>query len=169
MSCEIFLSSMDAAELTADGLAHIRTCASCLSASVSANPDNLFRSLGGEELSPDGGIDAFVADVVQQVHIRRTEVSMEPSRRHVPLVYRWSLAAAVSAAVLTGFLQFGVAPVEPTGARSSTPIASHSPLATRPVIESYQSEEATIVELPSDPSSNIQVVMVFDETLPVDL
>jgi hypothetical protein len=38
---------------------------------------------------------------------------------------------------------------------------------SRPVIESYDNADATIVELAS--ADDLQVVMVFDDTLPADL
>jgi hypothetical protein len=41
-------------------------------------------------------------------------------------------------------------------------------LASRPVIENYESQNATIVEVPAETQTNVKVVMIFDETLPAD-
>ena len=44
------------------------------------------------------------------------------------------------------------------------------PLATKPVVETYQSNNATIVEVPSgEASDDVKIVMIFDENLPADL
>ena len=42
-------------------------------------------------------------------------------------------------------------------------------LTTKPVVETYESDNATIVEMPSNPGDDVQLVMIFDENLPVDL
>ncbi|MGH9459419.1 MAG: hypothetical protein ACRD2J_17430, partial [Thermoanaerobaculia bacterium] len=47
-------------------------------------------------------------------------------------------------------------------------IAAAAPL-ERPVIESYDSPGAMIVEMPAEATGDIRLVMVFDESLPVDL
>jgi hypothetical protein len=39
-------------------------------------------------------------------------------------------------------------------------------LTTKPIIETYQSQNATIVEVPADGAN---VVMIFDDKLPADL
>lgn len=43
------------------------------------------------------------------------------------------------------------------------------PVVDRPVIEQYDSAGATIVEVPAQNSSEIRLVMIFDESLPADL
>jgi hypothetical protein len=40
--------------------------------------------------------------------------------------------------------------------------------APKPVIENYESQNATIVEVPTEGEA-VKVVMVFDESLPADL
>jgi len=40
---------------------------------------------------------------------------------------------------------------------------------TKPVVETYESKNATIVEVPSEAKDDVQVVMIFDESLPADL
>ena len=42
-------------------------------------------------------------------------------------------------------------------------------LATKPIIETYDSENATIVEVPSEEADDVKIVMIFDENLPADL
>jgi hypothetical protein len=42
-------------------------------------------------------------------------------------------------------------------------------LTTKPIVETYDSQNATIVEVPNENASNVQVVMIFDEKLPADL
>ena len=48
------------------------------------------------------------------------------------------------------------------------PIAPAVATISRPVIENYESENATLVEVPAD-ASDVKIVMVFDENLPADL
>jgi len=40
---------------------------------------------------------------------------------------------------------------------------------TRPVVDTYESKNATIIEVPSESKDDVQVVMIFDESLPADL
>ncbi|HYO77511.1 MAG TPA: hypothetical protein VE010_13710, partial [Thermoanaerobaculia bacterium] len=41
---------------------------------------------------------------------------------------------------------------------------------TTPVIETYESDNATIVEVPTeDTGDDVKIVMIFDENLPADL
>jgi len=42
------------------------------------------------------------------------------------------------------------------------------PTATKSLVETYSSHDATIVEMPSD-GSDTKVVMIFDDKLPADL
>ena len=73
MSCETFRSSFHADTENAALLAHIRTCDRCLDFAASVDPDVMFRALGGEDLVPPGGVDAFVDDVMRQVRVRDAE------------------------------------------------------------------------------------------------
>jgi uncharacterized protein (UPF0333 family) len=42
--------------------------------------------------------------------------------------------------------------------------------ATKPVVETYESDSATIVEMPSEGAADdVKIVMIFDENLPADL
>ena len=47
---------------------------------MGVDPDLFFRSLGGEELVPPGGVDAFAGDVMSQVRVRSAETSLAPRR-----------------------------------------------------------------------------------------
>lgn len=172
MSCQAFETLLSSGEMNAAGLAHMRSCAACLSVAISADPDYLFKSLGGAELIPAGGIDEFVTEVVQQVNVRRTEQAIGPSSLRVAPVYRWAIAATLSFAAISGLLE--PARISSPGSSSLVAVTKgvtgpREPLTARPVVESYQASAATIVELPTDASSDTQIVMVFDETLPKDL
>ena len=45
----------------------------------------------------------------------------------------------------------------------------YMPAVTKPVVDAYDSKNATIVEVPSEAKDDVQVVMIFDESLPADL
>jgi len=153
-------------------LDHIRTCENCLRKACLVDGDLLFRSLG-EALSPPGGVDLFAEEVMQQIHFRDTERRIEHTRS-LAAPFRWGIAAALAAGLVTasllnkapapspGFSENGVASVAPV---QQGPVALAS--LNLPVIEDYASAGATIVEVPS--GEDLKVVMIFDETLPVDL
>ena len=168
MKCEDFRRSVpESTDASAEQLLHIRTCEACLVVAMDADSDYLFRSIGGEELVPPGGIDEFASGVMQSISLRATERSVDTRRVMAPSWTRWAAAAAL-VVVGSGAFIFRSEP-GPASAPASS-IASTRPfftLTSQPVIESYESPGATIVELPSE--SEIQVVMVFDDTLPVDL
>jgi len=42
-------------------------------------------------------------------------------------------------------------------------------LTTKPIVETYDSQNATIVEVPTDETDDVKIVMIFDENLPADL
>jgi hypothetical protein len=119
---------------------------------------------------PPGGIDAFASEVMAQVRLRETETSLEahgvlcwPRR----LAIAATLAAGVTGSVIAWHVQ-RLAPAAPLAtasvARVKAPAANV--LTTKPVIETYQSKNATIVEVPADGAS---IVMIFDDKLPADL
>lgn len=172
MHCDVFQSTLQADDRRLEILEHLRSCENCLEYAVQIDPDVLFRSLGGEEMVPPGGVDAFAADVMQQVYLRQKESSLS-ARRVVPF-RRWAAAAAL-ASVLAGSSYF-IAHQRRTTAASpvggSVAMSQHRPApieAPRPVIESYDSNNATIVEVPSEGASDVKVVMIFDDSLPADL
>lgn len=166
MNCAAFRQHLASGTLSTEALAHMRSCTVCLQAAVAADPDNLFRSLG-TPMEPPGGVDAFVSDVMQQVHLRQTEKSLQPRRRFTA-VYRWAaaavLAVVVTAVTLTNREHQGPdpSPLQPAIAATLVP-------ANLPVIESYDEAGVMIVELPAAETDDMKVVMIFDETLPVDL
>jgi hypothetical protein len=174
MTCQNFRTSLQPGTTDAELLEHLRHCDACLDLAMSVDPDLFFRSVGGEELVPPGGVDAFVSDVMSQVRVRDTETSLAP-RRAVGVWQRLAIAATVAAGV-TGatlvyhFEQSAPAP-RPANAVAAAvkPVTAHSTAtATKSFVETYSSHDATIVEVPND-GSDAKVVMIFDDKLPADL
>jgi hypothetical protein len=165
MNCQSFRRALAAGDpLDGAALAHLRECGSCLEASAAADPFNIFRSLGGEDLVPPGGVDSFVGSVMDQVHFRDAERRLSPSRR-VPALVRWSMAAALALGLVSAALVYRSEPA--TVAPVATVVPVSQPSISRPVVENYENPNATIVELAS--ADDLQVVMVFDDSLPADL
>jgi len=170
ISCQTYRASLGAGTQDAALLEHLRTCDACLDFSVGVDPDNFFRSIGGSDLVPPGGVDAFVGDVMRQVQIRGKETSIAA---HHPLSWRQRLAiAATIAAGITGTTlvwQHERSAVAPAAVPTRAVAHLQAPakvLATKPIVETY-SRNATIVEVPAE--GNVNVVMIFDEKLPADL
>jgi hypothetical protein len=175
ISCESFRTRFAAGTEDAALLAHLRTCDRCLDLAAHTDPDVMFRALGGEELIPPGGVDAFVNDVMQQVRVRGAETTVEASHNVVSWPRRLAVAATLVAGITGAMLyergvQGPVAPAPMTIARGLSPVTPKL-LATKPIVESYESEKATIVEVPTDQAGNddVKIVMIFDENLPADL
>jgi len=169
MSCEAFRDACRDGIDSAETREHLRSCPSCLDYAATIDPDHLFRALGGDEMTPPGGVDAFVADVMQQVQVRKAERGLGSVRRF-PTVYRWGVAASLAAGLLTIAMLDNQAPspaVAPSVA--SRPAGVQQELVVRPVVEDYQTVSATIVEVPTEPADDLKIVMIFDESLPVDL
>ena len=166
ISCQTFRANLQPGTHDADLLEHLRHCDACLDFAVQVDPDTFFRALGGDELVPPGGLDAFVGDVMAQVRSRETETATEP-RSAFTNMRRLAIAATVAAAVTTGLVvskhQSVPAP------RSTQHAALRTALVTKPVVETYESSSATIVEVPSESKDDVQMVMIFDESLPADL
>ncbi len=174
ISCDSFRSRFHAGTEDVALLEHLRSCDRCLDLAAHVDPDVMFRSLGGSELAPPGGIDAFVNGVMQQVRVRDAESTVNVSR-FASWPGRLAMAAAVAIAV------FGATLVSRTDAPGPSPQLSaraqfNSPrhavptsLTTRPIVEAYESDHATIVEMPSEESDEVKIVMIFDENLPADL
>lgn len=168
MNCSRFIGLLGEGPLTPEALAHMRACGSCLEKAVLADGDNLFRSLGGTELEPAGGIDQFAAEVMHQIHVREAE-SKIARRRPMPAAVRWSIAATLAVGVAAASLLYRPA-VTPMTAPASQQAAVNDlfdPSMTVPVVEEYANGGATIVEMASD--SDLKLVMIFDESLPADL
>ena len=166
MSCQSFRANAESRE--PEVLEHLRKCDACLEYAVSVDPDHFFRAIGGEELEPPGGVDAFTADVMAQVRLRQAEGSV--ARRFLIAPRRLAAAAAIVVAIGVGavVLEKSERPpvaAPPVIARVARPIV----LATKPIVETYQSQGATIVEIPSQGSNDASVVMIFDDSLPADL
>ena len=153
-------------------LEHLRSCDLCLDHAVSVDADLLFRSLEND-LVPPGGLDAFTAEVMQAVHLRQTQQTVDQRQ---PLSWRRrlavaaTLAAGISAAALVHRYEQTAAPKSlPAAAVLLNPAAQQVAFTTKPVVETYQSANATIVELPNDTKNDTRVVMIFDDKLPADL
>ena len=156
-------------------LEHLRACDRCLDFAAQTDPDVMFRALGGGEMITPGGVDAFVSGVMQQVRVRAAESTV--TARNVVSWPRRLAVAATLAAGITGAMLYNQS-------TDSTPLKTHQPLlvaravapvtsqkfATKPVVETYESQSATIVEMPSEGAADdVKIVMIFDENLPADL
>jgi hypothetical protein len=169
MTCQQFRANLQPGTTDAALLEHLRHCDACLDHAMSIDPDLFFRSIGGEELVPPGGVDAFVGDVMSQVRVRSAETSLAP--HHANVWRRLAIAATVAIAVTSATLAYRF---EHRPAVTQN-VASHAaqtrvsvPHATKSFVETYSSHNATIVEVPND-GSDAKVVMIFDDTLPADL
>ena len=175
-ACDRFRRSFQPGTEDADVLAHLRTCDPCLDFAATADPDVMFRALGGSEMIPPGGIDAFVDDVMQQVRVRTAENASAP-RREVSWTRRLAIAATVALAVTSGTLVYrldttpATAPVRQNAHFRPVPrTVEGRSLTTKPIVETYESDQATIVEVPSETAADdVKIVMIFDENLPADL
>jgi hypothetical protein len=171
ITCQTFHAELRPATTDPELLAHMRACDSCLDHAVTIDPDNFFRLLGGEEMVPPGGIDAFASDVMAQVRLRQAETSLE-SHRPMAWPRRLAIAATVAAGVTGAAAVYHLqhlTTLAPAVARAIPMVHGQGPasiLTTKPVIETYQSQHATFVEVPSDGAN---VVMIVDESLPADL
>lgn len=171
ITCQQFRNSFARDSQDATLLAHLRSCDACLDHASAIDPDVIFRSLGGSELIPPGGLDLFVDDVMRQVRVREAE---RGARSYRALSWRGRMAIAAAVAGIAASATFFIG--QRHDVRSSQQIAMARPastrpatLVTRPVIDTYDSSTATIVEVPSEGANDVQVVMVFDEKLPADL
>ncbi len=168
MNCSDFLSRLDGPVEDPTMLAHLRSCSECVDAAIRVDADNLFRALGGDELVPPGGEDLFVASVMQQVAVRQAERTSTREPRYSAL-YRWSIAAVLAVVLVSGGLQYRVRQSQSvTQLAAITPAAAPAALLERPLLEDYDSAGATIVEIPAG-TSDMKIVMVFDDSLPTDL
>jgi hypothetical protein len=165
ISCQSFRANVQSR--SPEVLEHLRRCDACLDHAISVDPDNFFRAIGGEELEPPGGIDAFAADVMAQVRLRQAEGSV--ARRLLIAPRRLAAAAAIVVAIGVSALVYDKAQQRVTPAPPVAVAVRPKSLATKPVIETYQSQNATIVEVPPEGKNDAQVVMIFDDSLPADL
>ena len=164
ISCQTFRNAVQAGHRDAEVMEHLRKCDLCLEFAVAADGDNFFRAIGGNELTPPGGVDAFVGDVMNQVHLRQAEGTM--GRRRLPNPWRLAAAATILIGISGAALVYRHEELSAPVARIET-TARRTEFVTKPIVESYDSKTATIVEMPA--AKDAQVVMIFDETLPADL
>lgn len=172
MSCESFRARFGPATDDAALLDHLRTCDRCLDFAASVDPDVMFRALGGGDLVPPGGVEAFVDDVMRHVRVRGAETAVG-GRAPLSWPRRLAVAAGLSAAVIGGTIAYRYEPEAPAArpqVAQAKPVPTR-PLTTKPVVETYDSDNATIVEMPSEGagSDEVKIVMIFDENLPADL
>lgn len=167
MKCERFREAIAAGVDDASVREHLRTCEECLAAAVELDPGVLFRALGPVAAEPPGGTDDFVAGVMHQVHLRSAERSIERRPARFTPIARWSAAAALAIAVIGGGIVYRT-PAPEANQAVPTQIAAAAVL-DRPVIESYDSAEALIMEMPAEGPNDLRLVMIFDDSLPADL
>jgi hypothetical protein len=168
MTCHYFRTNLQPGNTDAALLEHLRHCDACLDFAMSIDPDLFFRSLGGEELMPPGGVEAFVGDVMSQVRVHDAEASLAP--RHSGSAWqRWAIAATLAAGITGATLAYRYEHPTPQSTRF---VAAAQPrpaiTATKSFVETYSSHDATIVEMPND-GSDTKIVMIFDDKLPADL
>ena len=169
ISCQTFRATLQPGTHDARLLEHLRRCDACLDHAVQIDPDFFFRALGGDELVPPGGVDAFVDDVMAQVRGRKAETAIEPRHTMFTHMRRLAVAATIAVAVITGLVVSNHQPVAKPAAVPVAVLKKPAALVTKPVVDSYESKNATIVEVPSEAKEDVQVVMIFDDSLPADL
>lgn len=169
ISCDAFRTRFHANTEDAALLGHIRSCDRCLDVAAHTDPDVLFRALGGAEMVPPGGVDAFVDDVMRQVRVRGAETAVE-SRPAMSWTRRLAIAATVAITVTAATLAYrSNEPAATSPVRTATALST-KPLAAKAIVETYESDNATIVEVPSEQAGDdVKIVMIFDENLPADL
>ena len=170
ISCQTFRATARPGSEDSRILEHLRTCDACLDHALSIDPDFFFRAVGGGELTPPGGVDSFVSDVMAQVRVRQTETTAT-ARIPINQFFRAAAAVVFVIAATTGIYRVSRRTVVTSG--SSDPIiarvAAPRPTMTKAVVETYESKNATIVEMPAASASDAKVVMIYDESLPADL
>ncbi len=170
ISCDSFRTRFHAGTDDAALLEHLRSCDRCLDFAAHQDPDVMFRALGpstfGGEMIPPGGIDAFVSGVMQQVRVRDAETTVAASHV-VAWPRRLAFAAALATTLFGSLVMNRYQPVVDTRPVQRASILTAA-TTTKPVVESYESQNATIVEVPTE-TNDVKIVMVFDENLPADL
>ena len=175
-SCLEFRSLFHAGTNDPALLEHLRSCDPCLDYAAHVDPDVMFRALGGEDLVPPGGVDVFVEDVMRAVHVRSKEDVVE-SHHVLSWPRRLAVAATIAASVVGATLVYeherqpvpNTAIARVAATQTIAPVKVATALATKPVVETYSSSNATIVEVPSEGAGDTKIVMVIDDKLPADL
>lgn len=174
MKCADFMKDPMAAVDTSEGRKHLRVCDECYRAAVRIDPVAMLSAMDPAEPT-NHETENLVRDVMSAVNARSHEKAIE-AREEPPRWVGLAAAAAVIMAILSGlFVQERLTDPsnmiqQPTAIEASNERSSAVaiPVSTRPVVESYSSSTATIVELPYE-NDDMQLVMIFDETLPQDL
>lgn len=171
-SCLEFRSLFHAGTNDPALLEHLRSCDPCLDYAAHLDPDVMFRAIGGEDLVPPGGVDAFVEDVMRAVHVRSKEDVVE-AHHVLSWPRRLAVAATIAASVVGATLVYEHErqPIPTTHMAAVAPSRAIVPvkLETKPVVETYSSSNATIVEVPTESAGDTKIVMVIDDKLPADL
>lgn len=178
ISCDAFRTRFHAASDDAVLLDHIRTCDRCLDFAARVDPDVMFRAIGfadGGDMIPPGGVDAFVDDVMRQVRVRGAETAIE-ARPRMSITRRLAIAATIAATVTGATVAYryetapAAVPVQIAAAPVTPKVFTTKALITKATVETYDSPDATIVEVPSQQAGDdVKIVMIFDENLPADL
>jgi hypothetical protein len=177
MSCEEIRTTIDRDEESVAAREHMRLCADCLEYAVRREPSTMFVALGGDQIEPPGGIEPFVATVMEEIRLRETERSMaRPDQSLRRMAWLWAAAAMLFITVTTfvalrpDFRQQPVAPglTEIVAAVEPGPVSAVHPFRSLPVVDNYDRAGAMIVELPAA-DHELKIVMIFDEGLPQDL
>lgn len=172
ISCTEFRSRLQPSSDEPALLEHVRSCESCLQYGITIDPDLLFRSLGGAEMTPPNGIDAFVQDVMDGVRLQAKQDVMTVPAHH-GVMRHLALAATLAAAITGASIVYEQRARHDDGPMTVDRAVVTAPLfeeVTRPIIESYDSKNATIIEVPpGEGMSDVKIVMIFDESLPADL
>jgi hypothetical protein len=173
MRCEEFRAAITGGKETPEVLVHLRSCDDCMNFAGEIDGEYLFRALGGEEMVPPGGVDQFVEEVMHQVRMDERQKELRTFRRPA-MAYGWSLAAAAALTVLSVSLAHRAQqmPADLFEHHPSPIVASQPaplPLINVPVIEEYENSSAMIVEMPEQETNGMKVVMIIDDSLPVDL
>ncbi|HEX8152785.1 MAG TPA: hypothetical protein VF698_06665, partial [Thermoanaerobaculia bacterium] len=113
-------------------------------------------------------------DVMREVRLRETESTMH-AQHALTWPQRLAIAATIVIGISTSLLVWqretnvgqALLPV-PAATLNAAGQTGVSVLQERPAVESYDSANATIVEVPAA-SADVKIVMVFDDNLPADL
>ena len=100
ISCREFRDAFAPATSDAGLMEHVRSCDACLDFAAHVDPDIMFRAIGGTEMIPPGGVNAFVDDVMRQVRVR-SAANVVTMQSH----WSWrrlSAAAAIVAGITVG-------------------------------------------------------------------
>src|SRR5207244_9831783 len=93
ITCQAFRSRLEPGTTDVEVLEHLRSCDACLDHAMAIDPDNFFRAIGGGDMEPPGGVDAFASGVMAQIRLRQTEGSV--GRRLLISPKRLAAAAAI--------------------------------------------------------------------------